>query len=330
MSRKCDLIRTVFVSNIPTTADFACPSEKEGSVYKVFRKHGNIESITPLLDQRTQVPRGTCFIMFSNKSAARKSFYRAGGDDQKADTGLVTDLVNDTSEDRIEISGQRVFVRLAISRDEATKKSDIKAQENSAHDVRFVKPTGKDRRNMHLMKVGLILADTPEAEGVSDYDVSKRLNSYRERKKRLAANPNFAVSSTRLCVRNVPKNMTDGKFRTILEKALEKTGSTADAVTESRVIRDDHREDGAGRGFGFWSVATHTQAMSVLQALNNAENVFTPSRRPIIEFSVENALKLHAREDQKMRQKEQPEKKEKKKPKRLYGVVNKDRKRGKM
>ncbi|KAG9391451.1 RNA recognition motif [Carpediemonas membranifera] len=296
---KQELQRTVYVSNIPFTADYSMNCQDEGSVYKTFIQFGKIYSITPMKDKITDTFKGMCFIQFANKSAARKSFYRAGGPDQDT-SALITD---DGQAERIEIGGQKVLVLLAISKDAAIKKREEATAKNE-HDIRFVKNTGVDRRNTHLLTVGLILTGTPEADGVSEHDLERRLNSFRQRKSRLRSSPNVSVSDTRLCVRNLPKTISDAKFKQIAVDAAVAVGLTEDDVIESRVIREGHMANAPGRGFGFWGLKTTEGALGVLKQVNNSETIFTALRRPIVEFSVEDSKKIHIREEGKARQRD--------------------------
>lgn len=50
---------------------------------------------------------------------------------------------------------------------------------------------------------------------------------------------------------------------------------------------------GGSKGFGFVEFSEHAHALKALRHLNNNPDVFTPDRRPIVEFSVENMVALN-------------------------------------
>ena len=110
----------------------------------------------------------------------------------------------------------------------------------------------KDKRSLYLAKEGVILPDTPAAEGVSKQDMEKRQKGWAEKKKKLR-NPNFSVSPTRLAVRNIPFAVTDKELRQLvlsktkeaLRAAGQKIGSVA--VKQVRIDRDPKRLDKDGK-----------------------------------------------------------------------------------
>lgn len=50
------------------------------------------------------------------------------------------------------------------------------------------------------------------------------------------------------------------------------------------------------RGYGFVSFTRHDDALTALRAINNNPTIFTSSRRPIVEFSIENLNVLKAKD----------------------------------
>merc|ERR1719219_1359570 len=107
-----------------------------------------------------------------------------------------------------------------------------------------------------------------------------------KQKKNLLKNLNMFVSSTRLCVRNLPPYVDDSKLKTVFSKNVPKSAK----IVESKVLRDK----GAGgdkqqsKGFGFVSFSQHEDALLALRNVNNNPNIFSSDRRPIVEFSIEN------------------------------------------
>jgi len=50
---------------------------------------------------------------------------------------------------------------------------------------------------------------------------------------------------------------------------------------------------GKSKGFGFVAFTEHSHALKALRHLNNNPSIFTPQKRPIVEFSIENKVALN-------------------------------------
>jgi len=64
-------------------------------------------------------------------------------------------------------------------------------------------------------------------------------------------------------------------------------------------------------GFAFVSFTEHEQALACLKAMNNNPNIFGDTKRPIVEFSLENRKALDAKAKRLEKSREIPEGKEK-------------------
>ncbi|XP_035216871.1 RNA-binding protein 28-like, partial [Stegodyphus dumicola] len=180
--------------------------------------------------------------------------------------------------DGIVLDGRRLLCVLAVSQEELREKSN-----------ETKKPS--DKRNLRLLKVGLILSNSAEAEGVSQADMAKRAQLEMVKKQKLK-NVNFFVSDKRLMIHNLPKDFNDAKLRNLFKKASNPRA----VISEARVMRDFKKIGSQGapvsRGFGFVSFTQHEDALKALLELNNNPNVFTSQKRPIVEFSVEDKVAL--------------------------------------
>lgn len=56
--------------------------------------------------------------------------------------------------------------------------------------------------------------------------------------------------------------------------------------------KKNEKKFGKSKGFGFIEFTQHNHALRALRFLNNNPNVFTPDKRPIVEFSIENRVAL--------------------------------------
>jgi nucleolar protein 4 len=137
----------------------------------------------------------------------------------------------------------------------------------------------KDKRNMYLVKEGVVFANSKEAVGVSASEMSKRVKSYQERKRLLETNPNLFISKTKLSVRNLLGGVDEKglkrvgilavmRFREEVEKgdrpALEKevveeekeegreepVGNRRIVVTKAKVLLDLDKGAASGAGKG--------------------------------------------------------------------------------
>ena len=86
-------------------------------------------------------------------------------------------------------------------------------------------------------------------------------------------------------------------------------------ITECRVMRDRRKvnEEGVARslGYAFVTFTEHEHALLALRALNNNPEIFTPEKRPIVEFSLEDKRALQIQAQRRQRQLARNELKEK-------------------
>merc|ERR1711874_553433 len=143
----------------------------------------------------------------------------------------------------------------------------------------------------------MVREGTQAAEGVSASDMAKR-KMVEKQKKHLLKNLNMFVSSTRLCIRNLPPGVDDSKLKSLIVKNVPKSAK----VSECRVMRDLAAGSGGGgkkapsKEYAFVSFEKHLDALAALRNVNNNPTVFTKDRRPIVEFSIENRKALLARQ----------------------------------
>lgn len=141
----------------------------------------------------------------------------------------------------------------------------------------------------------MVLAGTKAAEGVSAADMAKRLQ-LEQYKTQVLRKLNMFVSRTRLIIHNLPPSWDDAKLRALFKRHA---GPGA-VIKEARVMRNLREVDGWGVGkskeYGFVTFTQHEHALRALRALNNNPNVFTPHKRPIVAFSIENMSMVKAKE----------------------------------
>lgn len=149
-------------------------------------------------------------------------------------------------------------------------------------------------KNNFTFYIVVILAGTKAAEGVSASDMAKRLQ-IEQYKTQMLRNLNMFVARDRIVVHNLPATWDDKKLKMLFEKH----GGDGAVVREARIMRNMRKVDTVGIGeskqYGFVAFTRHENALTALRMLNNNPNIFSPQRRPIITFSIENKSALKAK-----------------------------------
>lgn len=258
--------RTLFIGNLPFD------TEKE-DIQEVFESFGDLRYVRLVYDHEKDRPKGIAFLQFVTK--------------EDADKCLVS--VDDTP---LSIGGREISVSRAIDKN-STERLDPKV------------PSAKDNRNLHLASEGVIKAGSAAAQGVSPLDMKKRKQALEDKKTKLK-DLNMFVSTTRLCVRNMPATYT--------ENDLKKLMAAYGGVSQVKIMRDinNANTEGVGRskGYGFVQFQKHESALKALRSVNNSPDIFGPNKRPIVDFSIENSNIIKAREKKFKDYKEAPKPKQ--------------------
>ncbi|KAG0453799.1 hypothetical protein HPP92_025103 [Vanilla planifolia] len=162
--------------------------------------------------------------------------------------------------------------------------------------VEKIKNDVRDRRNLYLAKEGEILANYPAAEGVSKADMEKR-EWLAKKKAEMLQSPKFHVSRTRLIIYNVPKVMTQKEVKKMcIDAVLSRASKQNPEVLKVKLLKDVKKGKASvkkqSRGVAFVDFKEHEHALVALRVLNNNPEMFGSERRPIVEFALENLLKL--------------------------------------
>ena len=237
--------------------------EKE-EIEERFATFGRIRYIRMVYDQEKDRPKGIAFMQFFNKDDAEKCLRAAAS--------------NPSS-----LKGREISVKLVV------EKSKLSFGDN--------KDKKSDNRNLQLAMEGVIKEGTNAAVGVSKTDMMKRKLAFEAKKKKLKSLNHF-VSKTRLCVRNMPARVNEVE----LKKLMSKYGH----VIQVKIMRDIKRADsngiGKSKGYGFVEFSKHEAALTALRNTNNNPNIFTASKRPIVDFSIENSNIVQSRNKRKVAQ----------------------------
>ncbi|XP_076078226.1 RNA-binding protein 28-like [Mytilus galloprovincialis] len=252
--------RTLFLRNL------SYDTGKE-TLSEVMSEFGRVNYCLIVTDPKTEHSKGSGFVRFQTSEAADACLQKS--DDDKGG-GIIVD-------------GRKLLIAKAVSRQKATElaKKEEKVKE--------------DKRNLHLVREGLIRGGTKDAVGLSKQDIEKRQKIENSKRQRLK-NPNIFVSTTRLCVHNLPKSIDEKELKAIFLKAAGKRAK----ITECRIMRDTESVNTKGvaksRGYAFINFTDHQHAVEALRKTNNDPDLFTDNRRLIVEFSLENKNALLAKE----------------------------------
>ncbi|TFK50522.1 hypothetical protein OE88DRAFT_1750830 [Heliocybe sulcata] len=235
---------TLFIRNVPYEAT-------EDELRTLFRAFGPLRYARITMDPATGRTRGTGFACFWNKEDADKAIAQseilraeAGGDEAvekpkknpfKFSSVLTPDPSSALAQNLV-IHGRTLDVIRAVTRDEAGKLREAgeKARQKA------------DKRNMYLLREGIILPNSPAAEHLTTVEVEKRTMSYNARKKLLQSNPLLFISKTRLSIRQIPLFVTERMLRRLAAHAIR--AFNIEYLHGSRPgLTEDELNDPAGR-----------------------------------------------------------------------------------
>ncbi|GAQ92352.1 nucleolar protein 4 [Klebsormidium nitens] len=229
--------------------------------------------------ERAPPAKGTAFVDFAAKEGAEAA---VAASKAASGAGLV-------------IGGKSVVADLAVGKEEAKDMAVGLA----------VSVRDKDKRNLYLAEEGAIKDGTAAAAEMSKADAARRQRLAAEKATKLRS-PNFFVSPTRLAVHNVPKDLDEKSLKQIVITAVKQRASKQTPhLKQVKILREDSKGEKGGpsksRGAAFVEFTEHQHALVALRALNNNPGPFGVEHRPIVEFAIENRLKLRQREMQQAR-----------------------------
>ncbi|CAK5264728.1 unnamed protein product, partial [Mycena citricolor] len=231
---------TLFVRNVPFSAT-------DDELRILFRTYGPLRYARITVDPETGRSRGTGFACFWNKADADKVVEQS--DMLRAETtgsstlakknpfsmpSILTADPSSSLAQSLVLQGRTLDVVRAVTRDVAGKlKEDGERQRQKA-----------DKRNMYLLREGVILPNTPAEETLSAADLERRTTSYNTRRALLKSNPALFISKTRLSIRQIPIFVTERVLKRLAIHATRafqddvKSGSRQ-ALTTDELAEDD-------------------------------------------------------------------------------------------
>jgi nucleolar protein 4 len=266
---------TVFIRNIPIEAT-------QKTVFEAMKRFGFVKSTRLVINKRTQRPKGTAFVDFRSAEDAS----RAAQASQKA---------AEKSGPPIFIAGKPVDIHIALGTDDARDLAVRKSKD-------FAASANTDKgRNLYLAQEGLIAEGSAAWNSLSSSDKEKRARAATESEMKLKS-PNFAVSTTRLNVRNVPKSWDEGKLKSLFIKAVKARATRENPkVVQVKILANP---SGVSKGIAFVEFKQHDHALCALRELNNNPETWSNDHRPIVEFAIDNVQALKKRTMNQLKQKD--------------------------
>lgn len=245
---------SVFVRNL------SFDTTKE-SLQTFMRQFGWVNSCLICVDKATGHPKGSAFVYFKKPESMEKCL-----------------ACNDGS---LFLDGRRIFIDRVIPK------------QNLDEQLKAKKEKKRDKRNLYLAREGFIHAESEAANGVSEMDLKKRLTLEMKKRKLLQCLTNY-VSTTRLCIHNLPETIDDGKLKKLM---LTAASDSSAKIIECRVMKNRlaNGKFSKSKGFAFVEFTEHQHALKALRSLNNNPTIFTPQKRPIVEFAIEDKVALNKR-----------------------------------
>ncbi|KAH9950747.1 RNA-binding domain-containing protein [Amylocystis lapponica] len=208
---------TLFVRNVPFEAT-------DDELRTLFRAFGPLRYARITMDHDSGRSRGTGFVCFWNKTDADKAVEQS--DILRAETtgdkpvvpkknpfklpSLLTPDPSASMAQSLVLQGRTLDVIRAVTRDEAGKLKEAGERQREK----------ADKRNLYLLREGIILPSTPAAETMNPAEVEKRTQSYNARRALLRSNPSLYVSRTRLSVRQMPIFATERMLKRLAIHAV--------------------------------------------------------------------------------------------------------------
>jgi nucleolar protein 4 len=220
-----------------------------------------------------------------------------------------------TVENPFMVDGRILNIVVAVDRNEAGKL----LEDNK------LKKRHLDRRNLYLLREGVIDKNAGAAKHLTEADLEARHASFAARKRLVDRNPDLYISKTRLSIRNLPlhvmelelrktcvsaveqfKNQVKQGIRTHLTKEEQEQGWDKKArIVQVKVEKSKDRMDAKtgklrSKGYAFVEWSSHAHALAMLRYMNGNVDVFKSGKSLIVEFSLENTKVIKRLEQRKL------------------------------
>ncbi|KAG8831086.1 RNA recognition motif-containing protein [Serendipita sp. 400] len=231
---------TLFIRNVPWEAT-------EDDLRQLFKAFGSLRYVRIVMDHESGRSKGTAFACYWKKEDADKvaAISQTLSKDVNMDTvarnpfsapSLLTPDPSSSLARNLVIHGRTLDVVLAVTRETAGKLRDVgvKMREKA------------DKRNLYLMREGVIFPNSPAASTIPPAELEKRMNSFNARRKLIQTNPSLYVSKTRLSIRQLPTFVSERSLKRLARHAI-KTFDEETEKGERDGLEEDEMDDEGGK-----------------------------------------------------------------------------------
>jgi len=207
-----------------------------------FKEFGPVRYARIVYDPTTKRSRGTAFVCFWNAEDAQKVLYESevlnqglfGETSDKNKKGQPQSLlmpdVGTSKAAKLTLHGRVVAAIAAVSKDDADKFREDRDKKGAAK---------ADRRNLYLMREGVIFPSWAIAQTLHPTDMNARQSSFDARKALLRSNPGLYISRTRLSIRQIPLYVSDGMMKRLANYALKAFDQEVRAGHQKPLTQDE-------------------------------------------------------------------------------------------
>ncbi|KAF8754511.1 RNA recognition motif [Rhizoctonia solani] len=222
-----DVGTTLFVRNVPFEAT-------EDDLRALFRAFGPLRYARITMDHETGRSRGTGFVCFWKKDDADAAIAEAEA--MAKELGMDKPAAGSSkAHNPFSITARRTLsVARAVTRNEADR---LREEGERSREK-------QDKRNLYLMREGVIFPNSSAAAGLSEAELAARQTSFDARKALLRSNPSLYVSRTRISVRRLPLWASERVLKRLAIHAIREFEAEVSSGEREPLTRDElHRDE---------------------------------------------------------------------------------------
>ncbi|UKJ90824.2 hypothetical protein MACJ_001759 [Theileria orientalis] len=270
---KEDLDDTIFVRNL----DYSC-TEAELSEY--FSKFGEVESSKIVLNE-DKTSKGTAFVRFKTKEDVKKIL-------ESEKLALLRDEQLNSDKPTLGIGFTLRGRRLKVDGALAKERAKVMKQHKDEEELKKY----NERKNMHLLMVGVPTENTPEYEQMTQ-EQKESLKEYLDKKMEKIKQKNTYVNPKRLCIKNLPGNINSNDLREVILNHLKRVLDPTDyqkikkmknrGVADVKLFKGDtYTKDYQGakvkkkKPYAFVELVDHNIAKKTQQLFSNNSTLYHP------------------------------------------------------
>jgi len=286
--------RTVLIRNLPLEVDAS-------RIESCFQQFGIVEKCW--IENHLQNSHGMlAYVRFTSRHSLIMCLKKANESSEHWEDPVLLEkwknsvLAKEVGGGGIRLDGRRLMVSPVLQ---------VTSQQKKENEQR----KNEEKRNLHLLREGFIDPKSKLAKLCSETELAKRMALYEWKKQKVERNPNIIISSTRLCIRQLPRTMTEKELRKLIQTVAKEemaknliSSNKKKVLKNAFILRDSKRKkDGSFRSTcrGFVELLDPFIAQKCAQRLNADSEILGTfhkewkGHRLIVEFALQDKRKLH-------------------------------------